>query len=84
MPHDKHVKRLESWGVCLLHACMGRSGQATICKLSSSAGERCIPYPFLLPCELAALRLQLQDSSVCVCDFAPAEVKKQIESTEVQ
>ena len=54
--------------------CMGMTilGKAIICEGPTARTVQFEAHPFPLSCELPALRLQLQDSPVCVCDFAPA------------
>ena len=49
-----------------------KSGKATICVGPTARAVLFEAHPFPLSCELPALCLQLQDSPVCVRDFASA------------
>ena len=66
--------------------CMGMTilGKAIICEGPTARTVQFEAHPFPLSCELPALRLQLQNGPVCVCDFAPAGMGTFFISTDCQ
>ena len=66
--------------------CIGMTilGKAIVCEGPTARAVQSEAHPFPLSCELPALCLQLQDSPVCVCDFAPAGMGTFFISTDCQ